>query len=247
MHNKVIHLVMPNNNLNLKKNNIFRNITLVIPAKSEQQSLPIVIKQLRKFNIKKIVVTPKNENYTNLNDKKNLYFLNQKKNGYGNALIEGINKVKTKYFCIFNADGSFKPNELGPMYSKLLKENLDFVFGCRYSKNGKSEDDTFLTKIGNYFFTKIGQFLFSIKITDILYTYVLGTTKNFKKLNIKSNDFSFCVELPIKIQSKNMRYSCIASHERKRLFGIKKVNEFKDGLKILISMIKFFFKLRNKS
>ena len=32
--------------------------------------------------------------------------LKQNKNGYGNALIEGINNVQTEYSCIINADGS---------------------------------------------------------------------------------------------------------------------------------------------
>ena len=37
-----------------------------------------------------------------------------------------------------------------------LTNNYDFIFGSRYLKNGKSDDDTFLTVIGNYVFTKIG-------------------------------------------------------------------------------------------
>ena len=41
-----------------------------------------------------------------------------KKKGYGAALIEGIKNVKTKYFCIFNADGSFNPKELSIMLNK---------------------------------------------------------------------------------------------------------------------------------
>ena len=31
-------------------------------------------------------------------------------------LIQGIKNVRTKYFCIFNADGSFNPIELDEMY-----------------------------------------------------------------------------------------------------------------------------------
>ena len=63
-----------------------------------------------------------------------------------------------------------------------------------------------------------------------------------KKLKIKSIDFGFCVELPIKIQRKKFTYTDIASHERKRISGIKNVNEFIDGFKILLKLIYFFFK-----
>ena len=219
----------------------FNNLTLVIPAKQEHESLPLVIEELKKYNIKKIVVIPKNENYDYIKDKK-IFFFKQKKGGYGDALIFGINKVKTNFFCIFNGDGSFRPIELRKMLDELKRKKLNFIFASRYKKNGKTEDDTILTSIGNFIFTKLSFFLFSTKISDILYTYVIGKTQSFKKLKIKSSDFAFCVELPIKIQKANMKYSCIAAHERKRLSGTKKVNEFKDGLKILLKMIYLFFK-----
>jgi len=56
----------------------FNNLSLIIPAKQEHESLPLVIKELKKYNIKKIVVTPKNENYDYIKDKK-IIFLKQKK------------------------------------------------------------------------------------------------------------------------------------------------------------------------
>ena len=37
---------------------------------------------------------------------KNIKILEQINNGYGNALIEGINNTSTNYCCIINADGS---------------------------------------------------------------------------------------------------------------------------------------------
>ena len=47
----------------------------------------------------------------------------QKNNGYGDALIEGINNCTTDYYCIFNADGSFNPNEISKMMYKINNEN----------------------------------------------------------------------------------------------------------------------------
>ena len=82
---------------------------------------------------------------------------------------------------------------------------------------------------------------FDIKITDILYTYVLGNTVQAKKLNLKQKDFRFCVELPIKAQKYNMKLGTVNCYERKRIAGKKKVNAFKDGYLILSQMIKLFF------
>jgi len=68
----------------------------------------------------------------------------------------------------------------------------------------------------------------------------MGKTDAFNMLNIKSNDFRLCVELPIKMQIAKMSYECIPSYERKRIAGKKKVNAFVDGFLILIEMIKLF-------
>ena len=218
-----------------------RKLTLIIPAKSESESLPIVLKELKKKKFNFIIVMEKNDIET-INSikkfRKNIIF--QKNKGYGNAIIKGINSVKTELFCIFNADGSFKASEIRKMINTLLQKNSDFVFGTRYEKNCKSDDDTFITKIGNYFFTKIGNIFHNVKITDILYTFVLGRTKKIKKLNLKQGDFSFCVELPLKAVKFGMKLSTNQSHERKRIAGQKKVNAFKDGYTILKYMIKFF-------
>ena len=218
----------------------FENLTLVIPAKEKTDCLFHVLKELENYNIKKIIVIPKDDVISSEWKFKGMTVINQRKVGYGNALIEGINEVKTDFFCIFNADGSFNPSELYKMM-KLTKK-FNFVFGSRYLKNAKSDDDTFITFFGNYIFSLIGKVFFNIKITDILYTYVLCNTNMAKKLKIKSIDFGFCVELPIKIQRKKFTYTDIASHERKRISGIKNVNEFIDGFKILLKLIYFFFK-----
>jgi len=123
-----------------------------------------------------------------------------------------------------------------------LNYQYDFVFTSRYSLGGSSEDDTIITYLGNQFFSLLGRIFFSLKISDILYTFVMGNVESFKKLNVKNSDFRFCVEFPIKMQKKKMKYFSIPSYEKKRIAGIKKVNAFKDGFLILLEMIRLFFK-----
>ena len=220
-----------------------KNITLIIPAKNESESLPIVLKNLKKFRFKILVVLQKDDKKTIDSIKKfNVKIIYQTNNGYGDALIKGINNCKSHFFCIFNADGSFRPKEINKMYKMLINQKLDFVFGSRYQNDSGSQDDTLLTFIGNYFFTKIGKLFFNLKITDILYTFVLGKTSKVKKLRLKQKNFSFCVELPIKAARSKMLIASSNSYELKRIAGKKKVSEFKDGIKILFYMIKIFFK-----
>ena len=218
------------------------NLTLLIPAKFESESLPSVLEELKKFNYKQCVIL-KETDFKTINSIKNfnVEIINQQGSGYGNALIEGINSCKTKFFCIFNADGSFNPNEISKIIEQISKNNKDFIFASRYEKEAGSEDDTIITLIGNYFFSLIGRKIFNLGITDILYTFVVGDVQKARSLNLLSNDFRFCVELPIKAKKQNFKLGVFPSYERKRIAGKKKVNAFKDGFLILKKLIELYF------
>ena len=219
------------------------NLTLIIPAKNEKECLPTVLEELKRYNLIIHVILEESDRKTiDAISEYNCKIIYQNQKGYGDALIQGINSVTSKYFCIFNADGSFDPKELNLMLEKINKNNYDFIFGSRYEHNSGSDDDTIITKIGNYIFTKIGNIFFNLNITDILYTYVLGKTSKAKKLNLLFKDFKFCVELPIKAKRKGYKLLNSKSYERSRIGGKKKVNAIKDGFLILFGMINLFFK-----
>ena len=219
------------------------DLTLIIPAKNEKESLPRVLDELKKFSFKKNIILESSDKLTieaiNTYDCK---IIHQDSQGYGDALKKGIETVETEFFCIFNADGSFNPKELDVMINKLKNDKYDFVFASRYEKNCGSDDDTLVTLIGNYIFTFLGKIFFKLEITDILYTFVMARTTCIKKLGLTAKDFSFCVELPIKAHRASYKICTSKSFERSRIAGKKKVNAFKDGLKILFSMIKLFFR-----
>ena len=134
------------------------DLTLVIPAKNEKESLPEVLEELKKYPYDINVVLEENDKET-INSIKNYNcrIIYQNGKGFGDALIQGINETQTKFFCIFNADGSFNPIELEAMLKKVEEDSYDFVFASRYEKDCGSDDDTVVTLVGNYIFTLIGK------------------------------------------------------------------------------------------
>ena len=112
-----------------------KNLTLIIPAKNESESLPSVLKELSgfKYNINVVLHSSDKKTVDSLSGL-GVKILYQKNFGYGDALIYGINQCNTEYFCIFNADGSFEPNEIEKMIDKVIKNDLDFIFASRYEK-----------------------------------------------------------------------------------------------------------------
>ena len=217
-----------------------KELTLIIPAKNEAECLPTVLNELKNFDCKKIIIIPKTDlNTQNAVKNFDCKIIAQNSGGFGRALIQGIKEVETNFLCIFNADGSFDPKYLKNMFNELLN-NYDFVFNSRYENDGGSDDDTFLTYTGNKIFTFICNSLFSLDISDVLFTYVMGKTSAFKSLGLKRKDFRFCIELPVLAKLKKYKLISRPSYERSRLSGRKKVNELKDGFLILLCILKMF-------
>jgi len=220
-----------------------KNLTLIIPAKNEKESLPKFLEEIKDFDVKIIIILPKKDLDTQnaIQKKNNIKILFQEKEGYGGAIIEGLSNSETEFSCIINADGSMDPKYLKSMLQKCLDK--DFIFASRYEKpGGGSDDDTFITLLGNKVFSFIGNLIFKLNISDILYTYVLGKTKSFNELNLTYHDFRLCIELPIKAKLKDLKYSTLPSFERNRIGGKKKVNAIIDGFLILYGILGFVFK-----
>ena len=217
-----------------------KKLTLIIPAKNESESLPKVLESLKQIDCK-IIVSLKDNDLKTIDSIRefDVTIHKQRGTGYGNSLIEAINVCKTEWYCIFNADGSFMQEDLYKMYN--LMDKNEFIYASRYLKESGSDDDTIITLLGNKIFSLLGKILFSLQINDILYTYVMGSVDSFKKLNIKSNDFRLCVEMPIKMTICKMNYASVPSYEKRRIAGKKKVNVLKDGFLILIEILKLFF------
>ena len=165
-----------------------------------------------------------------------IYLENEKKyQSFGGSIISAINKTKSEYCCVFDGDGSFDPSSLNLMLDKINESN-DFVFCSRYLGGQVSEDDTIVTKIGNFFFTNFVRIFFRIKTTDVLFLYFMTKTSNLRSINCRMYDFRICIEILIKAYKK---FKCteIFSKEKKRLYGESKVNKILDGFKILYYLI----------
>ena len=75
-------------------------------------------------------------------------FLNFFINNLGDSFVESNYKIDSRQF----------EHEVLDFFASLWKINkgdYDFIFGSRYEHNSGSDDDTIITKIGNYIFTKI--------------------------------------------------------------------------------------------
>ena len=83
---------------------VFQNLTLIIPAKNEAESLPAVLNEIKSFNCKKKIILEETD-YETIESIKNFdcEIIYQNHKGYGDALRTGIQNVDTEYLCIFKS------------------------------------------------------------------------------------------------------------------------------------------------
>ena len=218
-------------------------IEILIPTFNEAGNIEKVISDLIAEGFNNITILDANSKDDTASIAKNLgcrVILDKKDmKGFGASVINALNNLNFDYFVIFDGDNSFNPNAIQKMMNEMMA-GADFVFGSRYLNGNTSDDDTLITKFGNFFFTNLVRVLFSMNTSDVMFLYVLGKKKNIKKLNLKRKDFTICTEFLVKCY-RNFECKEILSKERKRLYGSSKVNKFLDGLKVLINILSLYF------
>ena len=170
------------------------NLTLIIPAKNEKESLPFVLKEIEKLRIKcKIIIVVEKSDEQTIKAikkfKKKVIF--QTKKGYGNALITGIKNIKTKFFCIFNADGSFNPRELKHM-QKIINSNRPVILfeqGAEQINNSSSETIEYLSQLNYDFYIIKKRFDFGNNLIARLLGMMLSSLFGYQLSLVKTNHF----------------------------------------------------------
>ena len=221
------------------------DIEILIPTFNEEKNLPITINSLKKIGLNNLTILDalSDDETVKVARENNCKVLvdPSRRLGFGYSIINGINNSSSKYLCIFDADGSFDPNTILLMKDILVEKKLDFIFGSRYLNGNTSDDDTLITKFGNFFFTKLISLLFNFKTSDALFLYLFGKRECFINLNLEEKDFKICTEALIKART-GFKCEEIYSHENKRMFGTTKVNRIRDGYLMLRNIISLWLK-----
>ena len=220
-----------------------KDVSLVIATYNEEECIKYVLDELQKFDLGEIIIVDGNstDNTKAIAKTYDVKFISQNKNGWGSAVKEGIELTTLPFVSYMDGDGSYNPKALLEM--RNLMNSNDAVFCSRYKDGAKSPDDTPVRALGNKVFTLIVKALFGPKISDSLFFYPMFKKTILNDINLDSDDFTLCLEMPVKVHQKGLKYVEILSEERERYAGVTKVNALTDGFKILIGILALRSKL----
>jgi glycosyltransferase involved in cell wall biosynthesis len=172
----------------------------------------------------------------------------QKKKGIRHAYIEGIPLVKTDYIISFSPDGNSVPEAI-PNLIKKIEEGNDMVIASRYLDHAKSHDDDFITRFGNWLFTKAINVFHGSNYTDALVIYRIYMKSLFYELKMDTEE-SYNMEkwffttmgieplLSIRCAKYKKKYTEIPEDEPKRIGGERKLQVIRWGAAYLVQIIK---------
>ncbi len=211
-----------------------KKLTVVIPTRNEGKAIKKVIESIPKKY--EILVIDKSEDDTAVIAKKTgVKVVLQKTKGKGNAMREAGKLVKTKYIAFIDGDGTYPANKFDEMLEVLEKGEADVVIGTRKHIKGMS----FLHLLGNKIFSLIASLLYG-RTTDLLTGLRMFRTKDFNDLGLKSKGFEVETELHIRSMKKGLRLKELPIEYEERI-GESKLSAWKDGLKILKTLLKYKF------
>lgn len=230
-------------------NKTYRNkkIAVVVPCYNEELSVAAVIAQFRE-NL------PEAEIYifdNNSKDKTAQIAREQGAHvklvslkGKGNVVRRMFADVEADVFIMVDGDATYDAGAAKTMIDKLIDDRLDMVVGCR-KENGDAGTYRQGHRFGNKMLTGTVTTIFKGEFSDMLSGYRAFTRRYVKSFPCLSRGFEIETELTIHALELRMRYGEVETSYGERPEGsTSKLSTYKDGVKILKTILKLYISER---
>lgn len=228
---------------------MYRNktIALLIPCFNEEKTVTKVIKDFAEVMPELNIYV-----YDNMStDKTKEYALNAgaqvtsvHRKGKGNVIRQMFADIDADVYIMVDGDDTYDAEPIHKMVDKLIDENLDMVVGCRKVSKEMAEK-AYRTghQLGNKVLTSSVMKIFGGKFTDMLSGYRVFSKRFVKSFPALSNGFETETELTIHALSLRMPYGEVMTNYSDRPEGsVSKLSTYKDGARILKTIIKLFMR-----
>ena len=168
-------------------------VTLLMPTLNEVEGLKLVAPKLDRRLFDDILVLDGGSTDGTIEYalSQGLHVERQKRKGLGNGVFDAVSVMKTDYVIEFSPDGNCLVERL-PELVEQIGQGYDMVVVSRYLPPAKSYDDSFITGIGNFMFSRLFRLLVNFPITD-----VLGMYRGFRCDIVRSYDFEHYLFGPV--------------------------------------------------
>jgi glycosyltransferase involved in cell wall biosynthesis len=215
-------------------------VTAVIPTLNEAANLPHVLRKLPSGVNELIVVDGHSTDGTvevTQELRPDARIVLQDRQGKGNALACGFAAARGDIIVTVDADGSTDPEEI-PTFIAPLIDGADFVKGSRYMEGGGSADITRVRSAGNRALGASVNLLFRTHYTDLCYGYNAFWRSCLPQLYVTCDGFEVETVINVRAARSGLKVVEVPSYERDRIHGLSNLNAWRDGRRVLRSIMR---------
>ncbi len=167
-------------------------------------------------------------------------FRHEVNRGKGAAVRTAIQQATGDFSIIQDADLEYDPVEYPVLVRPLLDGRADAVFGSRYLAGSQTRVLRYWHSVINKTLTTISNMFCNLNLTDMETCYKVFRTDLLKSIPIRSDRFGFEPEIVMKSAKRNLRiYEVPISYHGRTYEEGKKIG-WKDGIKALGVIFKFW-------
>jgi|SRR5215217_4207298 len=214
-------------------------LSVVIPTKNEARNIEWVLERLPESADEVIVVDG-----TSVDDtvavaqrvRPDVRIVMEHRPGKGAAIRAGFAAARGQYVVMIDADGSMDPAEIG-RYVQLLSHGCDFVKGSRFRAGAGTSDMGFVRKQGNAALKQMVNVLYRTEFTDLCYGFMGFRRDKLGLLNLQSDGFEIETEIVVRAVKAGLRIGEVPSFESERRNGDSNLNAWRDGRRVLRTLL----------
>jgi hypothetical protein len=218
-----------------RRRNRRTQVSVVVPALNEAENVGHVLRRLPR-DIHEVILVDGNSRDETAEVARRAYpgirVLTQNGRGKGDALRTGFAAVTGNLVVMLDADGSADPAEI-PRFVDALESGADFAKGSRFLEGGGSADITRLRQLGNAFLSGSANLLHGTHFTDLCYGYNAFWARCLPFISLDAPGFEVETLINLRIASAGMGITEVPSYESKRLYGQSNLKTFRDGFRVL--------------
>ena len=227
---------------------VFRSapeISVIIPAFNEEESIGLVIKSLPQKKIKEVIVVDNGstDKTAYIAKEHGARVVDEAYRGYGAACLKGISELNEPEIVVF-LDGDFSdfPEEIESLVNPIINNQADFVLGSRMLLPQSRISLLPQARYGNLLAVFLLKLFFQHQFTD-LGPFRAIRYKSLKQLKMVDKNFGWTVEMQIKAVKHGLCIKEVPVQYRKRI-GVSKITgtisgTFKAGFKIIFTIFKY--------